>query len=285
MDVFGEIRGPTSDDEGAGRPRFPDLPILNPGEVPTPAAPPARGQREKYGALFYLGIAGLALLVVLIAGFGYGLWSNRDIWADVYVLNDAKRPEADRLDAAFRLGRNPRFDDAAKMEMSLRKDLPPLARYLLAESVSTDPVAHDPRSYSLAVARSEGWPDWLRLLLECNVAFGAGRGYEIPPEALDDLRRHPDPMIGLWATYARAMLSRGGPDPALVTELENDARAPGANGELAGMLLAAARAPGGERERRLDLAVVWLRRHHPQAADIWRGWTIRDQHLVREAVQ
>ena len=92
------------------------------------------------------------------------------------MLNDAKRPETDRLtprcgspESSAR--RRPR------MEMALRKDLPDLARYLLAESVSTELVAHDPRSYALAVARSEGWPDWLRLLLARRLAYGAGRGY------------------------------------------------------------------------------------------------------------
>ena len=40
------------------------------------------------------------------------------------------------------------------MEMSLKRDVPDLARYLLAESVSTDAVAHDPRSFALTVARS-----------------------------------------------------------------------------------------------------------------------------------
>ena len=283
MDVFGEIRGPSSGDKGDGRPRFPDLPILNPGEVPTPA--PARGEREKYGALFYLGIAGLALLVALIAWFGYGLWSNRDIWADVYVLNDAKRPEADRLDAALRLSRSTQLDDASRMEMSMRKDLPPLARYLLAESVSIDPVAHDPRSYALAVARSEGWPDWLRLLLACNLAYGAGRGYEIPREALDELRHFPDPMIRLQATYSMAVLSRSGPDHSPGADLEEASHAGGPTGELAAKLLGALRAAGGERERRLDEVTAWLRHHHPEAAEIWRGWKIRDQHLVREAVR
>lgn len=285
MDVFGEIRGPAPDQKGDGRPRFPDLPILNPGEVPTPVAPPARGQREKYGALFYLGIAGLALLVALIAWFGYGLWSNRDIWADVYALNDAKRPESDRLEAALRLSRNPRLDDGARMEMALRRDLPPLARYLLAESVSTEPLAHDPRSYSLAVARSEGWPDWLRLLLATNLAFGAGRGYDIPREALDELRHHPDPMIRLQATYSMAVLSRSGPDHSPGADLEEATHAAGPAGELAVKLLGALRAAGGERERRLDEVTAWLRHHHPEAAEIWRGWTIRDQHLVREATQ
>ena len=177
------------------------------------------------------------LLIALVGWFGHGLWSNRDIWADVYTLNDAKRPESERLDAALRLARNPRLDDGPRMEMALQKGLPELARYLLAESVSTEPVAHDPRAYALAVARSEGWPDWLRLLLARRLAYGAGRGYAIPREALDELKRHSDPMIGLWATYSLAVLPRTGPDPALTAELEQAARAQGPTGELAGRLL------------------------------------------------
>jgi hypothetical protein len=271
LDVFGEIRGPASGGPGDGRPRFPELPILNPGEVPAPVAAPARGQREKYGALFYLGIAGLVVLLALIGWFGYGLWTNRDIWADVYVLNDAKRPEGDRLDAAVRLSRNPRLDDGARMEMALRKDLPAPARYLLAESVSTELVAHDPRSYALTVARSEGWPDWLRLLLARRLAYGAGRGYTIPREALDELRQQSDPMIGLWATYSLAVLPRSGPDPTITAELEKSAQVANPTGELARRLLGALRATGEERERRLDEATGWLRRHHPQASEIWRG--------------
>ncbi len=285
MDVFGDIPGSGSNGSGGGRPRFPTLPIINPGDVPAPGAASARGEAEKYGGLFYLGIAGLAGLLGLIAWFGHGLWSNRDIWSDVYTLNDPQRAEGDRLDAGLRLALNPRFDDAAKMEMALRKDLPALARYLLAESVSTEPVAHDPRSYSLAVARSEGWPDWLRLLLACNMAFGAGRGYDIPREALDELQHRFDPMIALWATYSSAVMARGGPDAALAAELEKAAQAADANGELAARLLGALRVRGAEREQRLDEATFWLRDHHPQAAEIWRGWDVRDQHLVRQAVQ
>ncbi len=281
MDVFGEIRGQSPNGAGGGRPRFPDLPILNPNEVPAPPTAPARSQREKYGALFYLGIAGIVLLLALIGWFGHGVWSNRDIWADVYAVNDAKRPEGDRLDAALRLARNPRLDDGPRMEMALRKDLPDLARYLLAESVSTDLVAHDPRSYALTVARSEGWPDWLRLLLARRLAYGAGRGYDVSREALGELRGHSDPMIGLWATYSSAVLPRSGPDPALTADLEKAARAQGPTGELARRLLEALRATGEERERRLDEATEWLRRHHPEAAEIWRGREVRDQNVVR----
>jgi hypothetical protein len=266
-----------SNGQGDGRVRFPDLPIVNP-DVPVPS----RGQREKYGGLFYLGIAGLLLLVALVGWFAYGVWSLRDVWADVYALHDASRGESERVEAADRLSRSPRFSDAQKLEMSLRRDLPDLARYRLAEGVSTEVVAQDPRGYALAAARSPGWPDWLRLLLARRLAYGAARGYDIPREALDELRRHPDPMIGLWAVYALAVLPPTGPDPAMTAELEKAAQAAGPNRELAAVLLGALHAPPGDRERRLDEATLWLRHHHPQAAKIWQGWELRKERMVRE---
>lgn len=266
---------------GGGAPRFPELPILNLGERPASTAA-QRGQREKYGSLFYLGIAGLVVLVSLIGWFGHGLWSNRDIWADVFALNDATRPETDRLNAALRLARNLRLDDSPRMEMALRKDLPALARYMLAESVSTDLVAVSPRSFAMTVARSEGWPDWLRLLLARRLAYGAGRGYDIPREPLDELQRHADPMIGLWATYALAEMPHGDPDPVPAGKLAKAANGQGAIAELAARLRAALVAPEDERERRLDEATEWLRRHHPQAAELWREWGVQDQRVVPE---
>jgi hypothetical protein len=190
---------------------FPELPILNQGELP------ALTQREKYGGLFYLGIGGLLVLVVLVGWFSYGVWSIRDVFTDVYMLHDSTRPEAERDQAAFRLTPNARLNDTQLMQMSLERDLPDLARYLLAEAVSTDAVAHDPRSYALTVARSPDWPDWLRLLLTRRLAYGVGRGYAIPREPLEELARHADPMITLWATYALAELADA--DPRWVAEL------------------------------------------------------------------
>ncbi|MGP0067524.1 MAG: hypothetical protein ACLQGP_28510, partial [Isosphaeraceae bacterium] len=159
---------------------------------------------------------------------------------------------------------------------------PELARYLLAEAVSTESAARDPRAYAMLVARSEGWPDWLRLLLSRRLAYGAVRGYDIPREPLDELKRHADPMIRLWATFAMAALTPSNPDPTTTAELEKAAGHADADGELAALLLAALHAPAGDRETRLDEATNWLRRHHPQAAKIWQGWTIREGRLVRD---
>ena len=60
--------------------------------------------------------------------------------------------------------------------------MPDQARYVLAEAVSTEAVASDPRAYSLAVALSPDWPDWLRLLLARRLAYGAARGYAHPAQ-------------------------------------------------------------------------------------------------------
>jgi hypothetical protein len=261
---------------------FPKLPILSPAEIPPPGqrGAVARSQTDKYGGLFYLGIAGLAVLAVMVSWFAFRLWSMRDVWTDVYVLHDSGHSDLERMRAAFRLAHDPRVNDTQRMEMSLKRDLPDLARYLLAESVSTDAVAPDPRSFALTVARSPGWPDWLRLLLTRQLAYGAARGYVIPREALAELAGHSDPMIGLWADCALTLL----PDPPTEASraLEQAAVAPGPTAELAGLLKNAATAPAPERDARLNDASVWLRLHHPQAAKMWQGWHIADGQIDRD---
>jgi hypothetical protein len=187
------------------------------------------------------------------------------------VLHNPKRSEFDRVQAAFRLSRDPRVNDGQRMEMCLRREVPDLARYLLAEAISTDAVASDPRSFSLAVARSDDWPDWLRLLLTRRLTYGAARGYAIPREALEELAGHSDPMIGLWATSAQALLATDS-DPKPSTTLEQATHAPAPKGELAGLLQTTIHLPADEREKNLDQATVWLRTHDAQAAKIWAGW-------------
>jgi hypothetical protein len=243
---------------------FPKLPILD--SIPPPPLPP-RTRRDKYGGLFYLGIGGLALLVVMIAWFGYSVWQLRGVWAEVYALHDPKRSDAERIESAVKLSRDPRVTDRQFMEICLRRDLPDRARYVLAEAVSTDAVASDPRAFALTVALSQDWPDWLRLVLSRRLAYGATRGYAIPEVALNDLAKHSDPMIRIWANFSLAVV------PGLKTDapakLAEAARAPDDNGKLAAMLLAAKDAPPGQRENRLDEATAWLRHHHPEAVKIW----------------
>jgi hypothetical protein len=264
---------------------FPKLPILSPAEIPPTGqhGGSARSQFEKYGGLFYLGIAGLAILAGLVGWFGFRLWNLRDVWTDVYVLHDPGHSELDRARAAFRLANDPRVNDAQRMEMSLRRDVPDVARYLLAESVSTDAIARDPRSYALTVARSPEWPDWLRLLFARRLVYGAARGYAIPREALAELAGHADPMIGLWANFALTLLPEG--DPKAASALEQAAVEPGPTAELAALLRAASALPLSEREARLNDASAWLRRHHPQAAKIWQGWNEVDGRIIQAGTQ
>jgi hypothetical protein len=219
-------------------------------------------------------------LVGLILWFAHGVWRLRDVWSDVYVVHDPLRTEAERVEAALRLCHDSKLSDSQLMETCLRRGLPDLARYLLAEAVSTEAVAQDPRGYALAVARSPDWPDWLRLVLARRLAYGAARGYAIPRDALEQLAHHSDPMIRLCAACALAMAADAtAPQP---NQLEVAARAPDEHGEFAGMLLKVLAAPPGERERRLDEATIWLRHHHGQSAKIWRGWEIRDGRLIHD---
>ena len=184
-----------------GRNGFPELPILD-------SIPPPRTERDKYGGLYFLGIGGLALLVLMIAWFVYSAWRLRDVWALVYTLHDPKRSEAERIESASRLSLDRRFNDRQLMETCLRRDLPDRARYMLAEAVSTEAVARDPRAYALTVALSQDWPNWLRLcILARRLAYGATRGYAIPEVALDELSKHPDPVkIRFCADYSLAVL-------------------------------------------------------------------------------
>jgi len=257
------------------RSSFPSLPIIN-----NPQAPP-RSQREKYGTLFYLGIVGLIVLVTLVAWFGYRVWSLRDVWAKIYELNDAREPEARRIQAAFSLGRDPRVEQRQLWDLSLRRGLPELARHILAEGIGAELVAEDPQGYVTAVARSPGWPDWLRLALARAMAYAASRGHAISRERLGELCRLDDPILRLWALYALAVQTR--PDPHTAVEVERVARSSAPGHELAELLLAAIRTDEAHRLEILDRATLWNREHHPATARLWHGWAIREGTLVPPA--
>lgn len=248
------------DVNGDPRARFPKLPILSPAELPP------RGQREKYGGLFYLGIGGLVVLVVMVAWFGYGLWSLRDVWSNVYVLHDARRPEPQRLAAALKLARSPNLGDDQRLALALERDLPDRARYSLALAVSADLAAEDPRGFSLEVARSPGWPSWLRLVLELNLARGVIRGYAIPPVALQELSRNDDPMIAAVALFSQAVARPSEPDARKALELQ--AADAGSTAGLARKLIDALDAPAPQREPLIDEIGHWLRQHHAPSAQV-----------------
>src|SRR4051794_21868382 len=82
---------------------FPSLPIVTPDVA-------RKSMREKYGALYFLGIGGLLVLILIIGWFAWNAWSMRTVWTNVYVLHDPSRPELARLQAAYELGRDPRVN-------------------------------------------------------------------------------------------------------------------------------------------------------------------------------
>jgi hypothetical protein len=251
---------------------LPSLPIVTPD-------PPARSAREKYGTLFYAGCIGLVGLLALLSWFAYRAWTLREVWANVYVLHDAARSDDDRIQAAFSLSRDPRVEQAQLWELSLRRDLPELARYVLAEGIGTELVASDPQGYVSAVARSEDWPDWLRLVLARPLAYASTKGHAISRERLGELCRRSDTILRVWALYALAVQPR--PDPQTVVEIEQVARSSGPEHELAERLLAAVRVGETERIAILDEATLWNREHHPDASRLWKGRAVRGGRIVR----
>ena len=149
---------------------------------------------------------------------------------------------------------------------------------MIAEGLTPEAIRADPKGYALMVARSEGWPDWLRLLMARPMAYGVGEGYRIAWEPLDLLRGNEDPAIALWATYTRAVMAPG--DPPAARSLEEAAARPGPLQPLAALLDAAAKAEGPARSGSSTRPTRWLRTHHPEAAEIWKGWAEKDGQLV-----
>jgi hypothetical protein len=251
---------------------LPSLPIVTPD-------PPRKTTVERYGALFYLGIAGLCVLLALTGYFALGVWSLRDVWANVYTLHSSRRSEAERVQAAYALSRDPRVTQQECWDIALRKPLPPLARYLMAEAVRADAVAADPRGYTRVVARSAGWPGWLRVQLTRPLAYAAARGIALPGAPLAELRAADDPAVALWADFALAVVPHGAAEAR--GRIEQTARAAGTFRAFAGHLRDALDARGDARIAALDRATLWLRRHHPDCARVWRGWDIRDGRIAR----
>jgi hypothetical protein len=260
---------------------FPVLPIVTPADQAADQTG-RRSASDKYGGLFFLGLAGLAIVIALVGWFAWSAWSLRSVWNNVYVLHDQSRSEDERVQAAYALSRDPRVNQRQYWDTCLRRPLPSLARYLLAEALTAEAVQADPRGYALAVARSADWPVWLRLLLARPLAYAAVDGVPIPAEPLRELReKNYDPAINLWADFALAATRPPDRDAAaaLARAAEDDAAAP--ERTFARLLQQALDSDGTLRARRLDEATRWLRTNHPDAAKVWSGWRLDGERLVR----
>ena len=202
----------------------------------------------------------------MIAWFAYSVWQLRDVWAQVYALHDAKRSEAERIQSAQTLSRDPRVSDRQLMEICLqprpaRSSPIPAGRGRFDRRRRARPSA-----YALTVALSPDWPDWLRLVLSRRLAYGATRGYAIPEVALDELAKNSDPMIRLWANYSLAVMPGLKTDAA--AKLEEAARSDRRERQARADACWRRRTHSPEeRERRLDEATLWLRHHHPAGGE------------------
>lgn len=257
--------------------QFPELPIVTPD-------PPRLSTRQKYGGLLYLGLAGLAAILLLLAWFGHGAWAMRDVWRNVYILHETGRSEPSRVQAAYALSRDERLNQRQRWDICLRRPLPALGRYVIAESLTAEAASADPKGYAMAVARSPGWPAWLRLLLTRPMAYAAIEGVKFPRMPLEELTRQEAPAIALWAQFVLA--AQGNPEGRdALSALETSARRDGRDRELAALLLDAARRPGhlAEQANLLDRATLWLRTHDPACRAVWKGWRIEGGALVHDA--
>jgi hypothetical protein len=249
-----------------------DLPIITLDPPPS-----TRSSKAKYGGLYYLGIGGLVALVTLVTWFGWSLWALRDVLTNLYKLHDPAQSQAVRAHAAYALGHDPRVTQSQLWHGSLDKNLPELARYLLAESLTPDVMATNPKAYCEAVAYSPGWPDWLRAVSVRPLAYAAEEGITFPEAPLQALAKQPDRCVQLWACYVRAAtLHPTDAEQALAAE----ANGKGSEQLLASHLQAAMRARNAERTYWLDLATRWMRFHHPQAKHFWEGWEERAGKLI-----
>lgn len=254
---------------------FPSLPILTPD-------PARRSERERYGALFYLGITGLFVLIALVVWFSFGVWTLRSVWMNVYVLHDQGRPESERVQAAFTLSQDNRVNQRQLWDNAMSKPLPPLARYLLAEALTAEAASADPSAYGKAVAQSEGWPVWLRLILTRPMAYAAAVGRPINRDALTRLSHNSDQATALWACYA--LSAKPPADPPSEAALRQAALTDNPDKPLAAYLIKALDATNREKRlEALDDATLWLRDHHAEVAKLWQGWKIADGRIAREA--
>jgi hypothetical protein len=261
-----------------------DLPILP--SVPPPGLPPprvsARTDAQKYGALFWAGLVGLVAVVAMVGWFGIGIYRMSDVLGLTYTLHDPKEPEPMRVQAAYAIARSGRATDRQLWDMAIRTTNPPLARYVLAEALTADAVRADVRGYSLAVARSPGWPGWFRWLIFRPMALRAGEGVQPSAELVAEIRDAlPEGAARLWVAFF--VLAGGSDDHALgewAREAMKHAKADDALRPLAVQFddLLRQKDPG-RRRIQLERATHWMRHNEPQCEALWRGWEIRDGRL------
>jgi|GEM_PF-3596081 len=182
---------------------FPKLTIL-PDFSPPPQ--PRLTNSEKYGSLYWMGIAGLIASIMLVSWFAVNLWMMRDVWQAIYVLHDADSPVDARVQAAEFLSTDPRMEPSQIQPMIFRKSLPEKARYILAEHLDKALSAKD-AGEMLQLLSTEGPtspPNWLRGHLARLAVITLKPDSSFPVTTLTKFIADPDPVVADWAAFGLA---------------------------------------------------------------------------------
>lgn len=235
--------------------KYPDLPIIS--------VEPPRRETQKYGSFFYLALAGLVVLILLVTWFVVGLWSNRSVWSEVYRLYDRRQSEAERVNAARKLALDPKVSQADRLRMGQDPALPEPARYLMLENLDSEVLEGNARGYGRAVASWSGGPEWTWPLVVRPLALAALEGSRLSEDSLKTLADAKDPFVRGWADFALAVSSRGS-DTDAIERLKAAADSGTDVAPFAAALLDASKAElGADRRRGFDRATEALRQRHP----------------------
>ena len=245
---------------------FPNLTILN----DLPERTEARlTTAQKYGSLFWLGISGLVVTVLLVAWFGTQLWAMRDVWRAIYVLHEESMPVAQRLQAAELLASDPRLEPTQIQPMIFRKTLPDKARYLLAERLDQALSVKD-ASQMLKLLGTTGPtspPNWLRGHLARLAAVSVRADGRFPAGLFEQLMIDEDPVVANWAAFA---LTRSPNDEVNILGRENLEKWSQAGSPLSAALLTASHSSDLARTVALQEAIKAMRQATQQNREIMK---------------
>jgi hypothetical protein len=181
---------------------FPKLNILPDSDKPPEA--PRLSVQQKYGGLYWLGIGGLIVSVILVGWFATQLWLLRDVWREIYVLHRSELPDDRRIAAAAFLAKDPRVEPAQIQPMLFRRTLPEKARYILAAGLNKTDSATSARQM-LGLLATEGAtspPDYLRGHLARLSALNIPAEMNFPNESFERLLADRNQSVAAWSAYA-----------------------------------------------------------------------------------
>jgi hypothetical protein len=180
---------------------FPKLPILPDSDKPPEQ--PRLSNLQKYGGLYWLGIGGLVVSVLLVGWFAIQLWLLRDVWREIYVLHNKDLADDRRIAAATFLAKHPRVEAAQIQPMIFRRSLPDQARLLLAEGLKKTDTATSARQM-LGLLETEGAtspPDYLRGHLARLAALNIPADDRFPVDLFRRMMADRDSAVAAWCAY------------------------------------------------------------------------------------